>query len=36
MTARGVEDQHLKGKARKMTRLEFAELCHEAKQVVSI
>lgn len=36
MTARGVADDDLKGKATKMTRLHFAELCYEAKQVVSI
>ena len=37
MTARGVEDAELMwAKATKMTRLDFAELCYEAKQVVSI
>ncbi len=36
MTARGVDEKHLHGKATKMTRLQFAELCYEAKQVVSI
>jgi len=37
MTARGVEDDELKwAKATKMTRLDFAELCYEAKHVVSM
>jgi hypothetical protein len=36
MTARGVEDADLKGKAAKMDRLQFAELCYEAKHVVSM
>jgi hypothetical protein len=36
MTARGVEDADLKGKATKMNRLQFAELCYEAKHVVSM
>ncbi len=36
MTAREVDDDDLKGKATKMDRLAFAELCYEAKHVVSI
>lgn len=36
MTARGVEEADLKGKAAKMDRLQFAELCYEAKHVVSM
>ncbi len=40
MTARGVDDRDLDkgsaGKAEKMDRLQFAQLCWEAKHVVSI
>lgn len=40
MTARGVEDKELDkgsdGKAEKMDRLVFAQLCFDAKNVVSI
>lgn len=36
MTARGVDEKDLAGKAKPMTRLDFAGLCYEAKHVVSI
>ncbi len=36
MTARGVDDDDIRGRAKRMRSDEFAVLCYEARHVVSI